>query len=159
MAKNTIKAQGILKGTYMGDNAKKKVKITTEEKARQDCESAGITDLDFIKEWEAYRYKRNVKVQKGTNPYSSIQEHYQKWKQKRDNGIAPVVISKELKVETTVPAQEPVDTEPEPEPDDTADKTTDDKPSNLKWWLIGGGIGLALIIAVIIIIILCKRKQ
>lgn len=159
MAKNTAKAEGILKGTYIGDNAKKKVKITTEEKARQDCEKAGITDPEFIKEWEAYRYKRNIKVQAGTIPYSSIQEHYAKWKLKRDNGTAPVVISKELKVETTVPAQEPVDTEPEPESDDTADATTDDKPSNLKWWLIGGIGGALLITAIVVIIIVAKRKK
>lgn len=153
MAKNTIKAQGIINGTYMGNSATKKAKITTEEKARQDCEKAGITDLDFIKEWEAYRYKRSVKAQ------DSIQEHYAKWKQNRDNGTAPVVISKELKVETTVPAQEPVDTEPEPEPDDTADETNDDKPSNLKWWLIGGIGGALLITAIVVIIIVVKRKK
>ena len=158
MAKNTIKAQGILNGTYMGNSATKKAKITTEEKARQDCEKAGITDLEFIKEWEVYRYNRIVKKAAGVKD-DTIQEHYAKWKQNRDNGTAPVVISKELKVETTVPAQEPVDTEAEPELDDMADETIDDKPRNLKWWLIGGIGGILLITAIVAIIIVAKRKK
>ena len=155
MAGLEAKAQGILNGTYMGNSATKKVKITTEEKARQDCEKAGITDLEFIKEWEAYRYKRDVKKAAGVKN-DTIQEHYQKWKQKRDNGIAPVVISKELKIEA--PAPEPDDTEAEPEPTNTGNQVPE-KPSNLKWWLIGGIGGALLITAIVVIIIVAKRKK
>lgn len=126
---------------------KKKVKITTEEKARQDCEKAGITDLDFIKEWEAYRYKRDIKMKAGAKR-DTIQEHYAKWKQQHDNGTAPAVMSKELKIEA-----------PAPEPDDTETGTgAPEKPSNLKWWIIGG-MGGALLIAIVVIIILATRKK
>ncbi len=51
---------------------------------------------------------------------------------------------------------------PEPEYDDYEDdetETTDDKPSNLKWWLIGGIGGVLLITAIVVIIMVAKRKK
>lgn len=50
----------------------------------------------------------------------------------------------------------------EPEYDDYEDEeteTTDDKPGNLKWWLIGGIGGALLITAIVVIIIVVKRKK
>jgi hypothetical protein len=50
----------------------------------------------------------------------------------------------------------------EPEYEDYEDnepETTDDKPSNLKWWLIGGIGGALLITAIVVIIIVAKRKK
>ena len=50
----------------------------------------------------------------------------------------------------------------EPEYDDYEDdetEITDEKPSNLKWWLIGGIGGALLITAIVVIIIVAKRKK
>lgn len=47
----------------------------------------------------------------------------------------------------------------EPEYDYNETETTDDKPSNLKWWLIGGIGGALLITAIVVIIIVAKRKK
>lgn len=104
---------------------------------------------DFDKAWQ--EYSKNAK-----GKFMGRGQYYEYWlKQQHDNGTAPAVMSKELKIEA--PAPEPDDTETEPEPTDTGDQVPE-KRSNLKWWIIGG-MGGALLIAIVVIIILATRKK
>lgn len=62
--------------------------------------------------------------------------------------------STETKGEPSWPEEHEYDDYEDPETE-----TTDDKPSNLKWWLIGGIGGALLITAIVVIIIVAKRKK